>query len=70
MWISKSWAVSLCCLSSFVSTTILQNGQVRVTDYPNTVTEASSHNWETYPANAAELSYKGRWDDDHTSWWS
>ncbi|KFY82921.1 hypothetical protein V498_08398 [Pseudogymnoascus sp. VKM F-4517 (FW-2822)] len=70
MWISKSWAVSLCCLSSLISATILQNGQVRVTDYPNTVTDASSHNWKTYPANAAELSYKGRWDDDHISWWS
>ncbi|KAI7182328.1 SGNH hydrolase [Hortaea werneckii] len=55
------------------SATILQNGQVRPTDYPNTAIPAiSGYNstWCTYPPSADELSYKGRWDDKHISWWS
>lgn len=59
-------------LASIASATILQNGQVRPNNYPNTAIAAvSSHNssWETYSADAPELSYKGRWDDRHISWW-
>lgn len=55
------------------SATVLQNGQVRPTDYPNTaITAMSAYNssWNTYPPSAPELSYKGRWDDKHVSWWS
>jgi hypothetical protein len=63
-------------LVSFLScaySTILQNGQVRPPDYPDTVIPTiSAHNstWRVYPSNATELSYKGRWDDLHISWWS
>ncbi|CZR51673.1 related to GDSL-like lipase/acylhydrolase domain protein [Phialocephala subalpina] len=60
-------------LSSFAglaSSTILQNGQVRITDYPNTVLSASTAQFKTYPPNATELSYKGRWDSKYISWWS
>lgn len=60
------------CLG-LASATILQNGQVRPTDYPNTAIPAiSGYNstWRTYPPSAEELSYKGRWDDKHISWWS
>ncbi|KAI9696144.1 MAG: Histidine biosynthesis bifunctional protein hisB [Bogoriella megaspora] len=49
--------------------TILQNGQVRPTDYPNT-TVPIDESWTTYSPNATEISYKGRWDDQYISWWS
>lgn len=60
-------------LCSFACGTILQNGQVRPTDYPNTAiasVSADDPSWTTYPPNATELSYKGRWDHQHISWWS
>ncbi|KAI1079708.1 SGNH hydrolase-type esterase domain-containing protein [Whalleya microplaca] len=50
--------------------TILQNGQVRTTDYPNTTIDVSAYDFQTYDANATELSYKGRWDSKKVSWWS
>jgi hypothetical protein len=52
------------------SATILQNGQVRITDYPNTVIDASAYKFKSYPPDAYELSYKGRWDSKYLSWWS
>ncbi|KAK3939420.1 lipase [Diplogelasinospora grovesii] len=56
---------------SQVSGTILQNGQVKITNYPDTrIINASASSFTTYPANAAEVSYKGRWDSKHVSWWS
>jgi hypothetical protein len=56
----------------FASATILQNGQVRGTVFPNTsiASVTSNPNWTSFPANATEISYKGRWDDKHISWWS
>jgi hypothetical protein len=56
----------------FASATILQNGQVRDTVFPNTsiASVTSNPNWTSFPANATEISYKGRWDDKHISWWS
>jgi hypothetical protein len=59
--------------SSFVhvaQTTILQNGQVREVSYPNTLSTANLSAWKTYPPSSKELSYKGRWDSRHISWWS
>ncbi|KAK4550877.1 hypothetical protein LTR36_000457 [Oleoguttula mirabilis] len=59
--------------TSLASATILQNGQVRPNDYPDTtISTISSYNssWHTYPPSAPELSYKGRWDDKFISWWS
>jgi hypothetical protein len=61
---------SFAAIASLTSATILQNGQVRITDYPNTVIDASKYSFNTYPPNAKELSYKGRWDSEHISWWS
>ena len=55
---------------STVNATILQNGQIRETDYPNTLINPDSYTWETYEPNATELSYKGRWDSRYISWWS
>lgn len=55
---------------SLAAGTILQNGQPRIVDFPNTKIEPSNSSFATYPANASELSYKGRWDSKHYSWWS
>ncbi|KUJ23359.1 GDSL-like Lipase/Acylhydrolase-like protein [Mollisia scopiformis] len=55
---------------SLSSATILQNGQVRITNYPNTVFNGSTAQFSTYPPHATELSYKGRWDSKFISWWS
>lgn len=60
-------------LASLAFSTILQNGQVRPNDYPSTtIASISSTNssWETFPPNHHALSYKGRWDEQHISWWS
>ncbi|KAH8166071.1 hypothetical protein CIB48_g2158 [Xylaria polymorpha] len=50
--------------------TILQNGQVRETDFPNTKVSPAAYNFKTYDADSAELSYKGRWDSKKVSYWS
>jgi hypothetical protein len=55
---------------SQASATILQNGQVRETNFPDTRADLSAHSFKTYSANAKEISYKGRWDSKHVSWWS
>ncbi|KAK3394410.1 Lipase, GDSL-like protein [Podospora didyma] len=57
-------------LQSRVSATILQNGQVKPTNYLDTRVDSSAYLFTTYPANATEISYKGRWDSKHVSWWS
>ncbi|KAI1417412.1 Lipase, GDSL-like protein [Hypoxylon sp. FL1857] len=57
-------------LCSLAAGTILQNGQVRVTNYPDTRINISSYDFQTYDANTTELSYKGRWDSKKVSWWS
>ena len=56
--------------SGFVESTILQNGQVRTTDFKNTAVDRSSLSFKTYPRNATEISYQGRWDSNFVSWWS
>ncbi|KAI8961821.1 SGNH hydrolase-type esterase domain-containing protein [Daldinia sp. FL1419] len=61
---------SLLGFCSLAAGTILQNGQVRITDYPDTKIDVSSYDFKTYDANATELSYKGRWDSKKVSWWS
>lgn len=64
---------AIAALATTVSSTILQNGQARITDYPNTVidpTAFAAKDWKTYPPSAKELSYKGRWDSKYISWWS
>ncbi|OTB15330.1 hypothetical protein K445DRAFT_318164 [Daldinia sp. EC12] len=62
-----SYLLGLCALAAG---TILQNGQVRITDYPDTKIDISSYDFRTYDENATELSYKGRWDSKKVSWWS
>ncbi|KAK3298511.1 Lipase, GDSL-like protein [Chaetomium fimeti] len=57
-------------LVSRVSATILQNGQVREVNFPDTRVDPSAHSFKTYPPNATEISYKGRWDSQYVSWWS
>lgn len=58
------------CLLSLGTSTILQNGQVKVTDYPDTRIDLSEGSWRTYGANATEIHYIGRWDSKHVSHWS
>lgn len=70
----KSHFVGLAALISLTSATILQNGQVRPTNYPNTtipsISNSDTSEWTTFSPGADELSYKGRWDDKYISWWS
>lgn len=63
------WALAL-ILGSIVEGTILQNGQVRETHFPNTKVDLAAYDLKTYDANAPELSYKGRWDSKKVSYWS
>lgn len=69
MKLSNFAFAALVCLAA---ATIYQNQQVRITDYPNTAINSvtSNSSWTTYAPNAPELSYKGRWDAKHISWWS
>ncbi|GAB1311692.1 GDSL-like Lipase/Acylhydrolase-like protein [Madurella fahalii] len=66
----SSLAILSLTFLSQVSGTILQNGQVRVTNFPNTRIDASDYSFTTYQPNASEISYKGRWDSKYVSWWS
>jgi hypothetical protein len=65
-----SSALCLAALAALAKGTILQNGQAKITDYPDTLIDPSTYALETYDANATELSYKGRWDSQKISWWS
>ena len=65
-----SWFSAIAAFVVLTSATILQNGQVRITNYPETEIDPTAHSWISYPPNATELSYKGRWDSKHISWWS
>jgi len=61
---------SILAAASLASATIWQNDQVRTTNYPNTVIDPSGYTFNSYPPNATELSYKGRWDSKYISWYS
>ncbi|KAK4453381.1 SGNH hydrolase-type esterase domain-containing protein [Podospora aff. communis PSN243] len=63
-------AIAVLSGSAFVDSTILQNGQVRITDFKNTAVDRSTLSLRTYPRNATEISYQGRWDSNYVSWWS
>ncbi|KAJ3578359.1 hypothetical protein NPX13_g2206 [Xylaria arbuscula] len=64
------WALAL-TLGPLVAGTILQNGQVRETNFPDTkISDLSAYDLNTYDADAAEISYKGRWDSNKVSFWS
>ena len=69
----RVFSAALAAFGTLATATILQNGQVRPNNYPNTaIASISSYNstWHTYPPSAPELSYKGRWDHQYISWWS
>lgn len=54
-----------------VSGTILQNGQVRITNFPDTrVASLDGAAYKSYDATATEISYKGRWDSKKVSFWA
>lgn len=85
MWkllVCKAWSILLLAtlasglrpheerfLSDLQERTILQNGQVRVTNYPDTRIDPSTYSFTTYQPNASEISYKGRWDANYVSFW-
>jgi hypothetical protein len=61
---------TIATLANAISATILQNGQPRITNYPNTAIDPVKYSFKTYLPSASELSYKGRWDSKYNSWWS
>ena len=75
MWAVPRLLVS-CLVTVLLSTTatravILQNGQVRETHFPDTrIDPSETAAFTTYAPDAPELSYHGRWDAKHVSWWS
>jgi hypothetical protein len=62
----------ICLVFSVTSATILENGRPRETNYPDTTITSVVKNsaWRTYAPSAPEISYKGRWDSKHISWWA
>jgi hypothetical protein len=66
-------AVLVCGLTlvSQAAAVILQNGQVRITNFPDTkVASFNAASYKSYDANATEISYKGRWDSKKVSFWA
>ncbi|KAL4908621.1 hypothetical protein BDW74DRAFT_175304 [Aspergillus multicolor] len=58
---------------SLAAATILENGQPRLDPYPGQaelLENGVDDGWNTYDADSEEISYKGRWDEEHISWWS
>jgi hypothetical protein len=57
-------SLSFLFLLPLVSSTIIQNGQLGRTVFPSTAIAKIVDNsaWKTYPPNATEIAYKGRWD--------
>ncbi|KAH8885698.1 SGNH hydrolase [Thozetella sp. PMI_491] len=70
LWSLRQLTVGISLLSPRVVGTIVQNGQVKFTNYPDTKIDLSLFDLTTYRADAAEVSYHGRWDSKHVSWWS
>ncbi|KAH8662073.1 acetylxylan esterase [Xylariales sp. PMI_506] len=68
MWFRALASCLILC--AVVNGTILQNGQVRITNYPDTQIDPSAYQFNTYDADASEISYKGRWDSLKVSWWA
>ncbi|KAL2839831.1 SGNH hydrolase-type esterase domain-containing protein [Aspergillus pseudoustus] len=66
--------LSASLLASSASATILENGQLRLNPYPGQARPLNcgidKAAWRTYEPDAEEISYKGRWDEKHISWWS
>ena len=57
-------------LLSTVRGTIIQNGQVRETNYLDTRIDLADDSYTTYANDASEISYLGRWDSKKVSWWA
>ncbi|KAF4412768.1 Cellulase/esterase CelE [Colletotrichum fructicola] len=69
MMFVPSLATLMLCASA-VTATILENGRPRITDFPDTKVNLADGQYETYNADAEEISYKGRWDSKMISWWA
>ncbi|KAF2689073.1 hypothetical protein K458DRAFT_461912 [Lentithecium fluviatile CBS 122367] len=62
-----------CWLVTLSTATIFENGRERETHFVDTKISSITSNstgWKTFGPNATELSYKGRWDSNHVSWWA
>ncbi|KAL4884840.1 SGNH hydrolase-type esterase domain-containing protein [Aspergillus karnatakaensis] len=71
MWFARFQLTAILLWSLSVSATILQNGQPRDDPYPGQLSAIDlDSSWRNYDADAPEISYKGRWDSKHISWWS
>ncbi|KAE9962129.1 hypothetical protein BLS_000781 [Venturia inaequalis] len=58
---------------AFASATIIENGRAREVVFEKTSIVSireGGNEWKSYANNATEISYKGRWDGNHISWWS
>lgn len=68
MWLpTLPWGLGLFTTATGV---ILQNGQVRETNYPDTKVDFSAGSYDTYSNDAEEIHYMGRWDSKKVSWWA
>ncbi|KAJ9289391.1 CAZyme family CE2 [Paecilomyces variotii] len=62
---------SLLSWSLCATATILENGHERLNPWPGqTQSIALDESWKSYGPDVPQISYKGRWDSQHISWWS
>ena len=61
---------SLAAFAGIASATIFQNGQERITNYPDTKIDPKKYDFKSYSPGSSEISYKGRWDSKFISWFS
>jgi hypothetical protein len=76
-YLRSSFTTTMCILLpvllliSCTIATILENGQPRLDPYPGQARllkhGVDEEHWKTYGADAEEISYKGRWDEQHIS---
>lgn len=62
--------LAVALFAGLASAIIEENGHIRETNFPDTRIDLSAKSWKSYTPDAPELSYKGRWDSKHISWWS
>ena len=68
MWLrTLAWGLGLLSAATGV---ILQNGQVRETNYADTNVYLTAGSYETYRNDAEEIHYMGRWASRQVSWWA
>ncbi|KAL1846696.1 hypothetical protein Plec18170_008986 [Paecilomyces lecythidis] len=62
---------SLLSWSLCATATILENGHERLDPWPGQAQKIElNETWTSYGPDVPQISYKGRWDSQHISWWS